>query len=156
MAIYRRILLAVDLTPDSLIVGQRAQALAAALGAALEIIHVVEPVPIVAPIPPDAVAPDIVTTESEMIDLAEEQIEGLAQQLGVPETCWSVVMGDTKSEIVRAAADGKMDLIIIGSRQRHGLAFLIKPTEEVVMHKAPCDVLAVRLPEEQASKSKKK
>ena len=36
------------------------------------------------------------------------------------------------------------------------MAFLLKPTEDVVVHKAPCDVLAVRLPEEDHSKSKKK
>jgi universal stress protein A len=59
-------------------------------------------------------------------------------------------------EWLRAAAEGKMDLIVIGSRGRHGLAFLVKPTEDVIVHKAPCDVLAVRLPAEDDSKSKKK
>jgi universal stress protein A len=156
MAVYQRILLAVDLTPDSLLIGQRARALAAALDVELEIIHVVEPIPPVAPIPADPVVPVIVATQTELIETAQAQIGRLAQELGVPETRWSVVVGNTKSEIVRAAADGKMDLIVIGSRERHGLAFLIKPTEDVVVHRAPCDVLAVRLAEEEDSKSKKK
>ncbi len=147
MAVYRRILLAVDLTADSALIGQRARALADALDATLEMIHVVEPVPSVAPIPPDPVLPDIVMTQTEMIDIAQEQIGRLARELGVPETRWSIAVGSTKSEIVRAAAEGKMDLIVIGSRGRHGFAFLMKPTEDVVVHKAPCDVLAVRLPE---------
>ena len=98
----------------------------------------------------------IVMTQTEIIDIAQEQIGRLARELGVPETRWSVVVGNTKNEIVRAAAEGKMDLIVIGSRGRHGFAFLMKPTEDVVVHKAPCDVLAVRLPEEDHSKSKKK
>ncbi len=98
----------------------------------------------------------IVMAQTEIIDIAQEQIGRLARELGVPEARWSVVMGNTKDEIVRAAAEGKMDLIVIGSRGRHGLAFLLKPTEDVVVHKAPCDVLAVRLPEEDHSKSKKK
>jgi nucleotide-binding universal stress UspA family protein len=55
MAIYQRILLAVDLAPDSLLIGQRAQALSVALGAELRMIHVVEPIPPVAPIPPDPI-----------------------------------------------------------------------------------------------------
>ncbi|MDB6046630.1 MAG: hypothetical protein JWM63_5181 [Gammaproteobacteria bacterium] len=145
MAVYQRILLAVDLTPDSLSIGQRARALAAALDAELRIINVVEPVPPVVPIPPDGVVP--LTTQAELVELAQEQIGTLAQDLGVPETRWSVVVGTIKDEIVRAAADAKVDLIVIGSRERHALAFLIKPTEDVVVRRAPCDVLAVRLPD---------
>jgi universal stress protein A len=38
-----------------------------------------------------------------------------------------------------------MAVIVIGNRERHGLALLLRPTEDVVMHHAPCDVLAVRL-----------
>jgi hypothetical protein len=49
MPVYRRILLAVDLTADSALIGQRARALATALDGTLEMIHVVEPVPPVAP-----------------------------------------------------------------------------------------------------------
>jgi universal stress protein A len=152
MAVYRRILLAVDLSADSAFIGRRARALAAALGGTLDVIHVVEPVPPVAPIPPDAVLPDIVVAQTEMIEIAQEQIERLAQELEVPQTRWNVVVGNTKREIVRAAAEGKMDLIVIGSRGRHGFAFLMKPTEDVVMHKAPCDVLAIHLPEEESKK----
>jgi universal stress protein A len=148
MAVYQRILLAVDLTTDSLLIGQRARALAAALDAELRIIHVVEPVLPVAPIPADPVVPDSVTAQTELIEIAQEQIGRLAQELAVPETHWSVVVGNIKNEIVRAADDGKIDLIVLGRHERHGLGFLIKPTEDVVVHRAPCDVLAVRLPEE--------
>ncbi len=154
MAVYHRILLAVDLTPASLLIGQRARA--DTLDVELEIIHVVEPIPAVVPLPPDPVVPAIVMTQAELIDIAQEQVGRLAQELGVPETRWSVVVGNTKSEIVRVAIDRGMDLIVIGSRQRHGLAFLIKPTEDVVVHRAPCDVLAVRLAEEKDSKSKQR
>jgi universal stress protein A len=156
MAVYQRMLLAVDLTSDSFFIGQRARTLAAALDAQLEILHVVEPIPAMVPIPPDSVMPVVVSTQAELVKTAEEQIGGLAHELGVPETRWSVVMGNTRSEIVRAATEGRMDLIVIGSRERHGLAFLIKPTEDVVLHRAPCDVLAVRLAEEEGSKQKKK
>ena len=156
VTVYRRILLAVDLTPDSLFIGQRGRALAATLDAELEMIHVVEPIPTVVPVAPDPIAPYIVTTQAELIGTAREHIGRLARELGVPETRWRVVVGNTKSEIVRAAADGGMDLIVIGSRERHGLAFLIKPTEDVVVHRAPCDVLAVHLAAAKGSKSRKK
>jgi universal stress protein A len=155
MAIYSQILLAVDLTPDSLWIGQRGRALAAALSGELWILHVVEPIPPVVPIPPEPIEADVVTTQAERIDLARDQIGRLAVELGVPAARSDVVVGDTKGEIVRAARDRGFDLIVIGSHERHGLAFLIKPTEDVVMHRAPCDVLAIRLPEERL-KSKKK
>jgi universal stress protein A len=149
MAIYGRMLLAVDLTPESVLIGQRARELASALGGELEMIHVIEPVPAVVPIPPEPVVPEMVTAQAELIDIAEEHIGRLARELDVPEDRCKVVVGNIKSEIVRAAADRMVDLIIIGSRERHGLAFLIKPTEDVVVHQAPCDVLAVRLPHEE-------
>jgi len=59
------------------------------------------------------------------------------------------VVGNIKSEITRIAGDDEVNLIVIGSRERHGLAFFIKPTEDVVVHRAPCGVLAVRLMEQQ-------
>ena len=53
--------------------------------------------------------------------------------------------GSIKTEIVRAAQRLGADLIVLGSRERHGLAILLNFTEDTVLHAAPCDVLAVRL-----------
>jgi universal stress protein A len=145
MAVYQRILLAVDLAPESRLVGERARAVASAVQAELGIIHVIEPIPPVAPIPPDPIGPALVTETVELMEVAEERIGQLAKELGVPGDRWSVVEGDIKAEIIRAAVERKVDLIVIGSRERHGLAFLSRPTEDVVVHRAPCDVLAVCL-----------
>jgi len=145
MSVYQRILVAVDLSPDSLFIGQRARSLSAALDGELHLIHVVEPVPLAVPMPPDAVVPSMVTTQVELVERAQDYIGNLAKELGVPETRWSVVVGNTRDEIVRVAIDRAVELIVIGTRERHALAFLIKPTEDVVVHRAPCDVLAVRL-----------
>ena len=38
-----------------------------------------------------------------------------------------------------------LDLIVIGSHGRHGLALLLGSTANSVLHHARCDVLAVRL-----------
>jgi universal stress protein A len=146
MAVYQRVLLAVDLSPDSLVIGRRARAVCDALGAELHIVSVVQPPAPIAPIPPEPVGPATVVLEADLLESAQARIAGLAQELGVPDGRWHVVDGNIKSAIVRAANDCRADLIVIGARERHGLAFLFKPTEDAVMHKAPCDVLAVRLP----------
>src|SRR5215831_4992056 len=46
MTVYRRILLVVDLTDESVAIGRKARALAAALGGEVELLHVVEFVPV--------------------------------------------------------------------------------------------------------------
>ena len=46
MSVYRRILVVVDLTEDSLLIGRRAQTLATTFGAEIELLHVVEFVPV--------------------------------------------------------------------------------------------------------------
>jgi len=145
MTVYQRILVAVDLSPDSLFIGQRARSLSAVLDAELYIIHVVEPVPLVVPVPPEPVVPSLVMTQAQMVETAQEHIGELGKELGVPEARRHVVEGNTRSEIVRMAIDRAIDLIVIGSHERHALAFFIKPTEDVVVHRAPCDVLAVHL-----------
>jgi universal stress protein A len=152
MATYSRILLPVDLTPASWLVGQRARELASALGAQLQLLHVAEPIAPVVPMPPDAVGPSMVTTQAGQIELAQEQLTKLGLELGVAEENRSVVVGSIKSEIVRMAAEGGIDLIVIGSRERHGLALLIRPTEDAIVHRAPCDVLVVRLGDENSAR----
>ena len=56
-----------------------------------------------------------------------------------------VEIGNTKAEILRVAEEERSDLIVLGSRERHGLAILVNFTEDTVLHAAHCDVLAVRL-----------
>jgi universal stress protein A len=145
VALYRRILLAVDLTTDSELIGQHARAVAAAFDAQLLIVSVIEPLPAVAPIPPEPVEPGLVTAMSEMMTAAQERMGKLARTLGVPENRTTVVIGTVKDEILSAASAHAVDLIVIGNHEHHGLALFTRPTEDVVVQKARCDVLAVHL-----------
>lgn len=54
-------------------------------------------------------------------------------------------IGNTKAQILTVADEEQPDLIVLGSRERHGLAVLVNFTEDTVLHAAHCDVLAVRL-----------
>jgi universal stress protein A len=142
MPVYRRILLVVDLTEDSLVIGRRAQALAAVLGADVELLHVVEFVPVE---PMGETLMPSVQIEDELLDRARQRLATLAGELGMAGSPTRVEAGNVKSEIVRVARERNSDLIVLGSRERHGLSILVNFTEDTVLHAAPCDVLAVRV-----------
>lgn len=143
MGSYKHILLAVDFESVE-IVAVRAKALAENYQAALSLIHVVDNMPI-----PDTgygldTALDVDLT-SEMIVAAKKQLSGLANKLGVEEDRLWVELGSPKLEITRVAEENQVDLIVVGSHGRHGLALLLGSTANSVLHHAKCDVLAVRL-----------
>ena len=140
--LYRHILLVVDLSDDSHAVGARARAVAAACGARVSLLHVVEFVPVE---PLGETLLPAVEIEEDIVKHAEARLATLALAIGMPDAPRRVATGNTKTEIVRAAADVGADLVVLGSRERHGLSILVNFTEDSVLHAAPCDVLAVRL-----------
>lgn len=142
MAVYSRILLAVDLTDDSDAIAAKAGELAAACGADLSILHVVEYVPVE---PMGETLLPAVQIEEELVARARDRLAELAARRGLAGSHCEVACGNIKAEIVRYARDVKANLIVLGSRERHGLSIMINLTEDTVLHAAPCDVLAVRL-----------
>jgi len=142
MPIYRRILVVVDLTEGSLLIARRGQALASAAGAEIELLHVVEFVPVE---PMGETLMPAVQIEDELLGRARQRLVALAAQLGLPDSATRVEAGNVKSEIVRIARERGADLIVLGSRERHGVSILVNFTEDTVLHAAPCDVLAVRV-----------
>jgi universal stress protein A len=142
MSIYSRILLAVDLNPDSITIGRRARDLAAVLGAELTVLHVVEYVP-VEPVGETMTAP--MQLLDELAAAARQRLVALCADIGVDAGHQRVEVGSVKSEIVRVARAMNSDLILLGARERHGLSIFVNLTEDTVLHAAPCDVLAVRV-----------
>jgi universal stress protein A len=142
MQVYRRILVVVDLTESSQVIGRRAQALAATFGAEVELLHVVEFVPVE---PMGETLMPSIQIEDELIERARQRLATLTTELGSASTAAFVEAGNVKSEIVRVAKEHNVDLIVLGSRERHGLSILVNFTEDTVLHAAPCDVLAVRV-----------
>jgi len=142
MPIYRRILIVVDLTESSLPIARRGQALATAAGAEVKLLHVVEFVPVE---PMGETLMPAVQIEDELLERARQRLIALAAELGLPESATRLEAGNVKSEIVRVAREHGADLIVLGSRERHGVSILVNFTEDTVLHAAPCDVLAVRV-----------
>ncbi|MEY3879602.1 MAG: Universal stress protein 2 [Pseudomonadota bacterium] len=130
---YEHILLAVDFFEHCEAVTNRARDLATTYQANFSIIHVVDSVPIIdagygADIPFNM---DLTT---ELMAEAKKRLGKLAQKLDV-----------TEDNLWLEIKENKVDLIVLGSHGRHGLALILGSTANGVLHHADCDVLAVRL-----------
>jgi universal stress protein A len=89
--------------------------------------------------------PTQIDLETSLAERARPLLEDMAKRYGTANTRARVEVGNTKSQILAIAEEEKPDLIVLGSRERHGLAVLVNFTEDTVLHAAHCDVLAVRL-----------
>jgi universal stress protein A len=141
---YKNILLAVDFYEHCEAVANRAKDLALKYQAKLGIIHVVDSMPITDTVYGTDIPFNMDITE-ELMAGAKKRLAILAEKLAVTEDRVWLEMGSPKAEIVRVAEENKVDLIVIGSHGRHGLALLLGSTANGVLHHASCDVLAVRL-----------
>jgi len=143
MADYRHLLLAVDFSKDTPLLLQRAADVAQRYGAQLSLVHVVEPVIID---PSYDVFPAVpLDIEQDLVGKASAQLRALGGEYRIEAEHCHVVVGSTKSEILRLAESYGVDLIVVGSHGRHGVALLLGSTANAVLHGAACDVLAVRI-----------
>jgi universal stress protein A len=139
---YNKLLVLLDLSEDSEQVAIAGRDLAACSNAAMVVLHVVEFVPV------EPLGESLMPTaqiEGELVKRSRVKLTDMIARLGLPRTTGRVETGNTKAEILRVADEEQVDLIVLGSRERHGLAILVNFTEDTVLHAAHCDVLAVRL-----------
>jgi universal stress protein A len=139
---YKKLLVLLDLSKDSERVAIAGRDLAAYSNAAMTLLHVVEFIPVEPMGESMMPVPEI---EHDLVDRARQSLADLAARLAHPAAACRVESGNTKTEILRVAKQENSDLIVLGSRERHGLAILVNFTEDTVLHAAHCDVLAVRL-----------
>lgn len=144
---YKHILLAMDFYGHCEAVANRAKDLANRYQAKLSIIHVVDSLPIT-DAGYGADMPFNLDLTTELMAAAKKRLTELGEKLGVTEDRQWLEMGSPKMEIIRVAEENQVDLIVVGSHGRHGLALLLGSTANGVLHHAACDVLAVRLREE--------
>lgn len=142
MTDYRRILVAIDLSDASAAVLDQGLRVGRKFDAEIHLLHVVEYIP-VEPMG-EALLP-AVDIEEELAEGARRRLEELATAAGAAELPRKVVTGSIKNEVVQAAEELDADLIVIGSKERHGLGVVVNLTEDTILHAAPCDVLAVRI-----------
>jgi universal stress protein A len=142
MTRYKKILVLLDLSDASAQVAAAGRDLAACSNAAVVVLHVVDFVPV------EPMGESMMPTgqiEKDLIGRARVKLKELAARSGLSQAAIRVEAGNTKAEILRVAEEESADLIVLGSRERHGLAILVNFTEDTILHAAHCDVLAVRL-----------
>ncbi len=141
---YKHILFATDLTEDTEYLLNKVRTVCSLTKAKLSLIHVVEPLPGYS-----YAYLGIEDIEGQLINEARQSIEKLGAQLNVNAKDQFVEVGPTKTKILKVAEEINADLIVCGSHGRHGLSLLLGSTANAILHGAKCDVLTVRLPEEQ-------
>lgn len=89
------------------------------------------------------------TTEAGGVDVeasnARDQVEQLLTESGTPRFRVLIEKGNPSAEIIRAARNEGVDLIVLSTHGRTGMSHMIMgSTAENVVRLAPCPVLVVR------------
>lgn len=141
---YQNILLAVDFTDHGQTVAQKAQSLAEQFNAQLHIIHVLDNIPM-PDTPYGTVIPLDEDSSDDLLEAEKNKFIRMSDQLGIAAERRWLIWGEPQQEIIRLAAQERIDLIVAGSHGRHGLAVLMGSTASGILYHAQCDVLAVHL-----------
>lgn len=149
MSEYRHILAALELEDASRRVLAKAQSLAVRHGAKLSVVHVLDALPVrptmlgeldAAMLPP-------VDISAPLAEHARRRLLSWCDKLGIPTDAVEVVVDAIRPGITDHAERIAADLLVIGRHPHHGLSALFNHTEQGVLSRAPCDVLAVALGE---------
>ena len=108
MSGYKKIMLAVDLTEESLKVAERATQLVNAFDAELHVVHVIEPLSLAYG---GDVPMDLSTVQEQIQDQAAAHLREFSASLNVPETRQHLIFGRPESEIQRTAEEAGADII---------------------------------------------
>ncbi len=138
----KNILVTVDTSDEAKQVFESALELGRCFDATLSLIHVVEPV--VTDSSYDLINTVPLEMDDFLLEHAEKFLEYLKKDLA-PDISSHVATGSVKGEILSYAREHKIDLIVVGSHGRHGLALLLGSTANALLHGAPCDVYVVRI-----------
>lgn len=142
MAIYNNILYPTDLSEDNAKMNQKITSLVQEFNASLTLIHVIEPIPAYG-------YPGAGDMMSPFINEAKKAMARLGEKLNVPADKQIIQCdyGSIKTQVVTAATDMGIDLIIVGSHSRHGLAKLLGSNASAIIQASHCDVLTIRYEE---------
>lgn len=142
MSTYQHILVGLDLSPESQQVTQRVKYLFANTDTKISICHVLEPLAFTYG---GDIPVDLSDVQAQLTDQATSRLAVYGQELQVDSQHQHIILGHPAQEMHSLAVRSDIDLIVVGSHGRHGLSLLFGSTSNAVLHRAHCDVLAVRI-----------
>ena len=144
MSIYHKILVALDVSKEAELVIKKASDIADKFASELIVIHVVEPVVV------DSTYDLLPAIDSNIDNILVERsklfLTEILKKNGLAKNELLIPIGSTKAEIHRAAKEKGVDLIVIGTHGRHGVAMLLGSTANAILHGTSCDTLSVKIP----------
>ncbi len=144
---YKHLLLATDLSKNSAPIAEKALNIAKDNNATLDILHVIEHSPIAYggefSIPIDA------NLEQSIEAQARSALRELAQKMAIPEDRQHIRNTSVKQATLEIAKEIDADLIVVGTHGHHGIDVLLGSRANAILHSAKCDVLAIRVKDNQ-------
>lgn len=146
----KKILWPTDFSEPSMEALKSAQELALHFSAELYVVHVVAPIPVTAT-PPGPTGFNVGLYQGELEKAAKKSVQeirdkNIAKEIKVHPL---IVHGNAAEEVVKAAKENRVDLIVIAT---HGLTgwrhFVFGSVAEKVVRTASCPVLTIHAPEE--------
>ncbi|MEY1661765.1 universal stress protein [Isoalcanivorax beigongshangi] len=139
---YKDVLVAIDGSEESQQILERARSVCCGTSGRLHLLHVIEPLALAygADIPID-----VTELQTGIMDQARTSVRRYADTYGIPAERVYVEMGSIEKTIQEKAEALDVDLIVVGSHTRTGLAILLGSTARGVVPGARCDVLAVKI-----------
>ncbi|MFV9925193.1 MAG: universal stress protein [Francisella endosymbiont of Hyalomma scupense] len=114
-----------------------------------QILKVVTVIDCVAPF-----VPSIVDFQHSIEQEAKEALDKLVTKISGIKVEHEVLVGNPAAEIVAYAEESGCDVIVLGSHATHGVNLLLGSVANAVLHKAKCDVLTVRVSDDENADSK--
>lgn len=145
MAHYSKILLALDFHGDNKEIIEKGKEIAESNGAELFLIHVNEPLAIAYAADGMNWSDQVVSLEASLRREAQKKMGEVAKSLGVSSDNCLIKEGKPSTEIHRAIKDHDIDMIVMGTHGQSGLQLLLGSTANSVLHGVTCDVLAIRV-----------
>ncbi len=149
MITLKTVLVPVDFSETSDAALRYGKALAQAFGASLHLLHVVQE-PYSQPWAVEAYGFSLATLQEDWIKDARTRLDQsvTADDRTALHAKTTTLLGHPVTEILRYAADEKIDLIVMGTHGRGPLGHMIMGSvAERVVRRSPCPVLTVRHPE---------
>jgi universal stress protein A len=145
MAMYTKILIALDFHADNDEIVEKGLSLATSNNAELYFIHVNEPLAVAYGADGMSWSDQVVVLETSIRESARKKMLELSEKASVPIDRCITREGKPAREIHDLVKEKNIDLIVMGTHGQSGLQLLLGSTANSVLHGSTCDVLTVRV-----------